>query len=125
MPIGYLGLRLVEGFDRAVAEILRFRTLELLGNTFLLVVSVSLGALVLGFIQAWLTTRSNIFLAPVFAVIATLPLAIPSYVLALGYISVFPNFSGFFASWLVLTLATSPFVFLAVSAALGSSRHRK
>ena len=118
VPIGYLGLRLVEGFDKAVAEILRFRTLELLGNTFLLVVSVSLGALVLGFIQAWLTTRSNIFLAPVFAVIATLPLAIPSYVLALGYISVFPNFSGFFASWLVLTLATSPFVFLAVSAAL-------
>ena len=50
--------------------------------------------------------------------LGTLPLAIPSYVLALAYTSVFPWFSGFFASWLTLSLATAPYAFLAVSAAL-------
>jgi iron(III) transport system permease protein len=118
LPIAYLGLRLFEGFDRALAELLRFRTLELLGNTGLLVLAVSASALLVGFSQAWLTTRSTVKFASSFAVLAALPLAIPSYVMALGYISLFPTFSGFFASWLVLTLATSPYVFLGVTAAL-------
>ena len=118
LPIGYLVLRLFEGLDKALAELLRPRTLELLGNTILLVAAVSISALVLGFAQAWFTTRSNVKFASVFAVLAALPLAIPSYVMALGYISLFPTFSGFFASWLVLTLATSPYVFLGVTAAL-------
>ena len=60
LPIGYLVLRLFEGFDKALAELLRLRTLELLGNTILLVTAVSISALVLGFAQAWLTTRSNV-----------------------------------------------------------------
>ena len=118
LPIAYLGLRLFEGFDRALAELLRFRTLELLGNTGLLVLAVSASALLVGFSQAWLTTRSTVKFASFFAVLAALPLAIPSYVMALGYMSLFPGFSGFFASWLVLTLATSPYVFLGVTAAL-------
>lgn len=118
LPIGYLAIRFIEGLNRALDEILRFRTLELLGNTGLLVLSVSISAFAIGFSQAWFTTRSNIRFASFFAVLAALPLAIPSYVMALGYVSVFPTFSGFFASWLVLTLATSPYVFLAVTAAL-------
>ena len=118
LPILYLVLRLTEGFDAALAELLRPRTLELLGNTLLLTVSVSITALVVGATQAWLTVRSNISAAGLFAVLATLPLAIPSYVLALGFLSIFPSMSGFWASWFVLSLATSPYVFLAVSAAL-------
>ena len=118
LPIGYLAIRLLQGWETAVAEIFRPRTLELLANTGLLVMSVSVSALVVGFAQAWLVSRSNIRFASFFAILATIPLAIPSYVMALGYISVFPGFSGFGASWLVLTLATSPLVFLAVTAAL-------
>jgi len=121
IPIGYLLLRLLEGFEAALAELARARTLELLLNTIGLTVSVSLTALAIGAVQAWLTVRTNLPLAPVFAVLATLPLAIPSYVLALGYLSVFPSFSGFWAAWFTLSLATSPYVFLALSAALISS----
>ena len=121
IPIGYLLLRLFEGFEAAMGELLRIRTLELLINTVGLTLSVSLTALAIGSVQAWLTVRSNLPVAPLFAVLATLPLAIPSYVLALGYLSVFPSFSGFWASWLTLSLATSPYVFLALSAALISS----
>ncbi len=121
LPIGYLLLRLAEGFEAALAELLRIRTLELLWNTISLTLSVSLTALAIGILQAWLTVRTNLALAPVFAVLATLPLAIPSYVLALGYLSIFPWFSGFWAAWPILSMATAPYVFLAVSAALISS----
>jgi iron(III) transport system permease protein len=120
-PIGYLLLRLFEGFEAALAELMRLRTLELLVNTVGLTASVSVTALVIGGLQAWLTVRSNLPLASVFAILATLPLAIPSYVLALGYLSIFPAFSGFWASWVILSLATAPYVFLALSAALISS----
>jgi iron(III) transport system permease protein len=118
LPLTYLLIRLAAGFDRALVELLRPRTLELLSNTLLLTVSVTLTALIIGFTQAWLTTRSNLVWTPLFAVLGTLPLAIPSYVLALSYTSLFPWFNGFFAAWITLSLATAPYVFLAVSAAL-------
>jgi iron(III) transport system permease protein len=118
LPLGYLLIRLSAGIEKALAELLRARTLELLANTLLLTVSVTLTAMVIGFAQAWLTTRTNLFGTAFFAVLGTLPLAIPSYVLALAYTSVFPWFNGFFASWITLSLATAPYVFLAVSAAL-------
>jgi iron(III) transport system permease protein len=118
LPLGYLLIRLYAGIEKALVELLRARTLELLANTLLLTVSVTVTAVLIGFIQAWLTTRTNLFGAAFFAVLGTLPLAIPSYVLALAYTSVFPSFNGFFASWLTLSLASAPYVFLAVSAAL-------
>lgn len=118
LPLGYLVLRLFEGFEAAIAELARARTLELLLNTVLLVTSVSLSALAIGVFQAWFVVRTNLRFPGLFAILATVPLAIPSYVLALGYASVFPWFSGFWASWLVLSVATAPYVFLAVSAAL-------
>ena len=118
LPLGYLQIRLFAGFEKALAELLRVRTLELLANTLLLTVSVTITAVLIGFIQAWLTTRTNLFGAAFFAVLGTLPLAIPSYVLALAYTSVFPGFNGFFAAWVTLSLASAPYVYLAVSAAL-------
>lgn len=118
LPLGYLLIRLFAGFDKAIAELLRVRTLELLANTLLLTVSVTITAMLIGFLQAWLTTRTNLVGVAIFAVLGTLPLAIPSYVLALAYTSIFPGFSGFFASWVTLSLASAPYVFLAVSAAL-------
>jgi len=118
LPLGYLLIRLFAGFEKAIAELLRVRTLELLANTLLLTVSVTITAVLIGFMQAWITTRTNLFGAAFFAVLGTLPLAIPSYVLALAYTSVFPGFNGFLASWVTLSLASAPYVFLAVSAAL-------
>lgn len=118
IPLGYLVSRLGAGSEKALAELLRPRTLELLFNTTALVLSVTFTALVIGFLQAWLTTRTNLGLAALFAILATLPLAIPSYVMAFSFTATFPWFSGFWASWLVMSLATAPYVFLAVSAAL-------
>lgn len=118
IPLGYLLIRLGSGYEAALRELARERTAELLLNTLLLVAAVSISALVVGVFQAWFVVRTRLPLPGLFAVLATIPLAIPSYVLALGYLSVLPWFAGFWASWLVLTLATAPYVFLAVSAAL-------
>lgn len=118
VPISYLLIRVSSGWQAAQQEIFRERTVELALNTALLVTSVSLGALAIGLLQAWLTVRAKLPLAGFFAVLATLPLAIPSYVSAFSWQALFPGLAGFWASWLVLTLATSPYVFLAVSAAL-------
>ena len=118
IPVGYLFFRLGAGSEKAIEELLRPRTFELLFNTTLLVVSVTFTALVIGFLQAWLTTRTNLGFGALFAVLATLPLAIPSYVMAFSFTATFPGVSGFWPSWGVLSLATSPYVFLAVSAAL-------
>lgn len=118
IPLGYLLLRVGEGFDAAFLEIARPRTLEIGLNTALLVGLVSLTSLLIGTVQAWLTVKARLRFAGLFAVLATLPLAIPSYVSALSWQALFPGVSGFFPSWAVLTLATSPYVFISVSAAL-------
>lgn len=119
LPLLYLIIRGSQaGVDKLLAELLRPRTLELLTNTFSLVVLVALTAMLIGVFQAWLVVRSNIPFRSVIAVASALPLAIPSYISAFGYVSLVPGFSGLGATWLVLSLSTSPYVYLAVAAAL-------
>jgi iron(III) transport system permease protein len=74
--------------------------------------------MLIGTVQAWIAVRSNLPGRRVFAVLAALPLAIPSYVAAYSWVAVIPGFSGFFAAWLLLTVGTAPLVYLSVSAAL-------
>lgn len=119
IPFGYLLVRVFgAGFDSFVESIERTRTLELLANSLLLAIAVSLSAMLIGTLQAWIAVRSNLPGRKVFAVLAALPLAIPSYVAAYSWVAVIPGFSGFFAAWLLLTVGTAPLVYLSVSAAL-------
>lgn len=89
-----------------------------MGNSLLLAASVSLSAVAIGGFQAWLTARTSIRGRALIAVLAALPLAMPSYVSAYAFTALFGGFKGFFAAWLVLTIGTAPYVYLAVSAAL-------
>ena len=119
IPFGYLLVRVFgAGFESFVESIERTRTLELLANSLLLAMAVSLSAMLIGTLQAWIAVRSNLPGRKVFAVLAALPLAIPSYVAAYSWVAVIPGFSGFFAAWLLLTVGTAPLVYLSVSAAL-------
>jgi iron(III) transport system permease protein len=119
IPFGYLLVRVFgAGFDSFVESIERTRTLELLANSLLLAIAVSLSAMLIGTLQAWIAVRSNLPGRKVFAVLAALPLAIPSYVAAYSWVAVIPGFGGFFAAWLLLTVGTAPLVYLSVSAAL-------
>jgi iron(III) transport system permease protein len=74
--------------------------------------------MLIGTLQAWIAVRSNLPGRKAFAVLAALPLAIPSYVAAYSWVAVIPGFSGFFAAWVLLTVGTAPLVYLSVSAAL-------
>ncbi len=119
VPLVYLFVRVGSaGFTKFADLAFDARTLELILSSLVLAVLVSLSAMVVGTIQAWIAVRSNIPGRKVFAVLAALPLAIPSYVAAYAWIAVIPGFSGFFAAWLLLTVGTAPLVYLAVSAAL-------
>jgi iron(III) transport system permease protein len=119
IPFGYLLVRVLgAGIEEFIELALAPRTLELIVSSLLLAIAVSLSAMLIGTLQAWIAVRSNLPGRKVFAVLAALPLAIPSYVAAYSWVAVIPGFSGFFAAWLLLTVGTAPLVYLSVSAAL-------
>jgi iron(III) transport system permease protein len=133
LPLVYLAIRAGSGGGDAFEILGRGRTWELVGRTVLLVVSVTAGAVVVGLPLAWLVTRTDLPGRRAWAVLAALPLVIPSYVTALALLSAFgthglvqdllgvervPDISGFFGAWLALVLATFPYVYLLSAAAL-------
>lgn len=122
LPLFYILLRSTQiGFSELVSNLLRARTLELIINSLSLTVVVCLTAMTIGTAQAWLSFRSDLAFRRLFQIVAIFPLAMPSYVLAYAWLSVSSGITGFFGSWLVLSISTTPYVFLAVSAAF--NRH--
>jgi iron(III) transport system permease protein len=125
IPLVYLLLRTVQAglpawWDRVTTP----RVAELTMTSILLGVVVSVGCLVVGVGSAYLVTRTNVPGRGLFAVVAALPLAVPSYVAAFTWVSVADlwsstaRFEGFWPAALVLTLYTYPYVYLPVAAAL-------
>lgn len=132
----YLLLRSV-GVGRESLETLASpRTWGTMGATLLLAGAVVLSSAAVAVPLAWLTTASDLPLRRVWAVLAALPLVIPSYVAAYLYASLLsprgvvqgwleplgvdrlPPIYGFGGAWLVLTLIAYPYTFLTVRAAL-------
>ena len=122
LPLFYILLRTAQiGFAELVENLFRPRTLELIYNSLSLTLVVCITAMTIGTAQAWLSFRSDLAFRRFFQVVAVLPLAMPSYVLAYAWLSVSSEINGFLGSWLVLSISTTPYVFLAVSAAF--NRH--
>ena len=118
-PLVYLYVRLAEfGVEKVLAQVFRGRSFELLANSLLLTIAVASSALLIGSFQAWLTVRTSVRGRAALAISSALPLAMPSYVSAYAFSAASSDFKGFFAAWLVLTIGTAPYVYLAVSAAL-------
>ncbi len=119
LPLGYLVVRaLSDGVGGFVDVVARDRTLALVGRSLSLAGVTTAGCLVLGVGLAYLLTRTTFPGRQLVRVLATLPLAIPSYVAAFAWLAAFPRFDGFPASALVLTLCCYPYVLLPVAAAL-------
>ena len=119
VPLVYLVFRVAEVESGAVlTEVLSPRTGQLLLNTVVLVVAVTVTALTVGILQSYAVMRTTIPLRRTLTIFATVPLAVPSYVAAYGWLGVVPGFNGFVPAWLVLSVATTPLVFLTVSTAL-------
>ena len=122
IPLLYLVVRVSEaGLARIVEVLVRPRTLETVFTSVSLVVVVVTACLLIGIPVAWLIARTNLPLRGMWLVLVSLPLAIPSYVAAYAWLSQFPAMHGFWAAALILTLVSSPYVVLPVTASFRSS----
>ena len=125
VPLVYLAVRVLgAGPEGWLAVVNRPRVGTLAATSILLAVVVAIGCLVLGVGSAYLVTRTDLPWRRTWAVIAALPLALPSYVAAFSWSAMADlwsstaRFEGFGAAALVLTLYTYPYVYLPVAAAL-------
>jgi iron(III) transport system permease protein len=119
LPLAYLAVRAWEGGLAGAWELLsRPRTLELVGSTLRLVVAVTVTCVAVGLPTAWLIARTRLRGRATWAVLAALPLAVPSYVAAFVWVSGPLRVSGFTGAWLVLSLSCLPYVVLPSMAAL-------
>lgn len=133
----YLLLRVTGAGQEAIDTLLQVRTLQILGNTVLLAATVTAASIFLAVPIAYLTTRTDLPGRKLWAVLAALPLVIPSYVAAYLYVSILspkglvqqllypltgierlPSIYGFTGAFVVLTLISYPFTLLTVRAAL-------
>jgi iron(III) transport system permease protein len=139
LPLAYLVLRAAGGGSDAWEVLGRRGTLELLIDTAVLVGAVVAAGIAIGVPLAWLVTRTDLPARRVFAVLAALPLVIPSYVAALALLGALgprgllqrllegpfgverlPEIYGFPGAFLALTLSTYPYVYLLATASLRS-----
>jgi iron(III) transport system permease protein len=132
LPILFLFARAFGATDAAWDTLWSLRTLRLIGRSFALTALVTASATTVGVGGAWILARTDIAFARVWAVAFALPLVIPSYVLALAFVSATgprglisdvtglatPHLIGLPGAWLALTIATYPYVYLITAAAI-------
>ncbi|MDH6235503.1 ABC transporter permease subunit [Cryobacterium sp. CG_9.6] len=119
IPLVYLVVRTSEaGLGELVDTLLRARVLQLTLNSVLLAVTVTVSCLILGTASAWVLTRVRLAGGRTLLLLAALPLAVPSYLAAYGWLVWFPGLNGFGAAWFVMTAVCTPYVTLPVAAAL-------
>ncbi len=136
LPAFYLVIRAFQDGDLALNVLTSESTLRTTLDTLLLAGATAAAATAIAVPIAWLTTRTDLPGAKVWAILLALPLAVPSYVGAFALVSALgprgilqgwleplgvdrlPEIYGFFGAWLALTLFTFPYVLLPARAAL-------
>lgn len=122
------------------ATLWQARVLPLLGNSLALAGAVTLGSLVLGVLLAWLIERTDLPGRKIFGPLLVATLVIPCYLIAIWHVSFWgsgglleraiaallgtsirvPTIYGFVGAWLILVIATYPYVYTLARAALRS-----
>ena len=137
LPVGYLVVRAFSGETAIWNLVFRARNLEILWNSLILALSVTLASIGISLPVAWLTTRSDLPFKRGWALLAALPLVIPSYIGAYLFVSAMgprgmvqgwlealfgierlPSLYGFPGALYVLTLLTYPYILLSLRATL-------
>jgi iron(III) transport system permease protein len=136
LPAGYVVWRNLTLGSDPLDVLFSDRTIPPLRRTLLLAVLVAPAAAVTGTLLAWLNTRTDLPLRPMWRIVAPLPLVYPSFVGAAAFISALnpggladdllgglglsgtPQLRGLGGAWLVLTLFTYPYVYLPTAARL-------
>jgi iron(III) transport system permease protein len=119
LPIGLTALRAAQ-VGGAQAWHLLFRPLvgELLINTASLAAVAVVLAAILGTAIAWFVERTRLPGRRFWAVLAAVPLAIPSFTTSYAWVSISPDLQDFLGAVLVVTCSYYPLVYLPVAAAL-------
>ncbi|MBB6391553.1 ABC transporter permease [Microbacterium thalassium] len=119
VPLVYLIARVAGAGPEQIAEALsRPRVPELIGTSLLLSASVTVATIAIGVPSAFLLARAALPARGLWAALAALPLAVPSYLAAYGWLAAVPGMQGFWAAWFVLTSVCLPYVTLPTAAAL-------
>lgn len=137
MPLAYLIVRAVEADSEAWRGLLRVQTLETIARTMWLAVSVTFASALIAIPIAWCTTRTDLPMRRLWAILTPLPLVIPSYVgaylmaSALGPRGLFqqllqapfgitrlPEIYGYPGALITLTLLSYPYILLSARAVL-------
>jgi len=140
VPLLYLFVRSAEGgWDSYLSIVFSAATARLVVNTVLLIAGVVVLALAVALPAAWLVTRTDLKARRTWAVLAALPLVLPSYVSAFALVAVLgprgyvqrwlapfgverlPEIAyGYSGALLALALFTFPYIYLLLVAALRS-----
>ena len=138
-PIAYLVIRAAGSAENLPAFLWRPRIGAVAIRTLFLVISVTVGASILGTAIAWLLARTDLPWRRLWIVVTAIPLVIPSFVYALVIttalsprglvqqmigpalgITELPSIFGFPGAFMSLTLLTYPYVLLPTRAALAN-----
>lgn len=136
IPVAYLIIRGLGAGQEGIDYLLKARTLQVIGNSIGLVVSVTFFASLIAVPYAWLTSRSDLPWRRLWLVLGLLAMVIPSYLTAVTFTVAFgpkgilqglleplgvnrlPGIKGWFGAALTLTIVTFPYIILPVQAAL-------
>lgn len=119
LPLGFIiWITIQTGWQTAYALIVRPRVGELLTNVALLEACTIPLSLLLALALAWLTERTDLPGARMWAWLSVAPLAVPAFVHSYAWVSVLPSLHGLFGGTLVSVLAYSPFLYLPIAAQL-------
>lgn len=132
IPLIFLAGRVLGAGSSAWGLVTSTRTVELILRSVVFTALVTGAAIAVGVSAAWLTVRVELPWRRIWTVVLALPLVVPSYVIALTYLSLagprglfadltgigLPAITGFTGAWLTLVIATYPYVFLTVGTAL-------
>jgi iron(III) transport system permease protein len=119
VPLGFIGwITFDVGWETVKQLVFRPRVGELLVNTIALeVITVPL-SIVLAVTLAWITERTDVPFARLWAWLAVAPLAVPAFVHSYAWVSLVPGMRGLQSGVFVSVLAYYPFLYLPVAAAL-------
>lgn len=119
VPLGFIGWVTYDvGWEMVRTLVFRPRMAELVLSTFYLEIFTIPLSIAVAVGLAWLTERTDIPGAQLWAWLAITPLAVPAFVHSYAWISLFPKMRGLSGAVFVSVLAYYPFLYLPVAAAL-------
>ena len=139
LPIIYLSIRTIDATNTAWEMLFSIRSLQTLGRSLLLMITVTTISGLIALPLAWVTARTDLPLSKMWTILATLPLVIPSFIGAYLFNSAFgpkglmqnllekplgidtlPDIHGLFGETAVLTLLSYPYFFLTIRGSINN-----